>query len=321
MRLGHVENLTAPVASRPMRRVLASLTALVAVAGCGSSGSANVPAAGVTVPEHPPIRFDPSRAFAGLKAEVAIGPRPAGSAADTRDARSIARRLRTAGVQDVRIQRPYLNVVGEIPGTKPGSIVVGAHHDTKDIPRFVGANDGASGVAVVLGVARALAPHWRGPTLEFALFDAEESTGTGDSVRAFLRSGDRGSRQYVAYAQSGEQGSPELASIHAMVLFDLVGDCNLKLPREETSDQGLYDLFARASPGGPFSGTSMGVLDDHTPFEKAGIQSVDLIDFAYGPGPPPGAYFHSRADNLHHVCRSSLDTVGAAAVKAIPKIR
>jgi Iap family predicted aminopeptidase len=303
-----------------MRRVLASLTALVAVAGCGSSGSADVPAAGVTVPERPPVRFDAGEAMADLRAEVAIGPRPAGSAADVRDARFIARRLREAGVQDVRIQSPYLNVVGEVPGTRPGSIVVGAHHDTKDIPGFAGANDGASGVAVVLEVARALVRHWRGPTLEFALFDAEESTGQGDSVRGFLRSGDRGSRQYVAYAQTGEQGSPDIASIHAMVLFDLVGDCDLKIPREETSDKGLYDLFARASPGGPFTGTSMGVLDDHTPFERAEIPSVDLIDFDYGPGPPPGAYFHTRGDNLQHVCRSSLDEVGGAAVEAIPKI-
>ena len=180
-----------------MRRVLASLAVLVAVGGCGSSDSGDVPTVGVTVPEHPPLHFDAGRAFTGLKREVAIGPRPAGSAADARDAAFIARQLRAAGVDDVRIQHPYLNVIGRIPGTEPGSIVVGAHHDTKDIPGFVGANDGASGVAVVLGIARALAPRWRGPTLDFALFDAEESVGKEESVPAFLKTGDRGSRQYV----------------------------------------------------------------------------------------------------------------------------
>ena len=106
-----------------------------------------------------------------------------------------------------------------------------------------------------------------------------------------------------------------------MVLFDLVGDCDLQIPHESTSDQHLYDLFAQASPGGPFTGTSDGVLDDHTPFERAGIPSLDLIDFSYGPGAPPGAYFHTAKDNVKHVCSSSLGTVGGAALKAIPKIR
>ncbi len=303
-----------------MRRVIASFAALLVITGCGASGSSSIPETGVTVPEHPSVRFDSRQAFADLKREVAIGPRPAGSAADARDSRFIARRLRAAGVENVRIQRPYLNVVGDVPGTEPGSIVVGAHHDTKDIPGFVGANDSASGVAVVLGIARALAPDWRGPSMHFAFFDAEESAGRGSSVRAFMRTGDRGSRQYVAYARTGEQGSPVLDSVDAMVLFDLVGDCDLDIPREATSDPDLYRLFARASPGGPFTGTTGGVLDDHSPFERAGVPAVDLIDFAYGPGPQPGAYFHTRKDDVQHVCRSSLDTVGAAAVEAIPKI-
>jgi Iap family predicted aminopeptidase len=300
--------------------MLAPLAALVAIAGCGG-GTSPTPVPGtVTVPNHPPPRFEAARAFRDLKAEVAIGPRPAGSAADGRDARFIAARLRAAGVRRVRIQRPYLNVVGEIPGTEPGTIVIGAHHDTKDIPGFVGANDGASGVAVVLGLARALAPRWKGPTLAFALFDAEESVGPGNGVRAFLRTGDRGSRQYVKYAATGRQGAAKLSSIKAMILFDLVGDCDLQIPREANSDPRLYDLFAQARPNGPFTGTSGGVLDDHTPFEKAGVPALDVIDFQYGPGPPPGAFFHTTQDDVQHVCPSSLGAVGAAAVAAVPML-
>ncbi len=310
-----------------MPRALAYVVALLtfgaagsALVGCGSGGSSDSVPAAVTLPRHAPPRFDAARAFSDLRREVAIGPRPAGSPADARDSRFIAGRLRAAGLKDVQIQRPYLNVTGTLPGSRPGIVVIGAHHDTKDIPGFVGANDGASGVAVVLELARALSPRWRGPTLAFALFDGEESVGPGDAVRDFLQTGDRGSRQYVDYASSARQGSPALASIKAMVLFDLVGDCDLQLPLEASSAPNLYELFARASPGGPFTGTSDGVLDDHTPFQKRGIPAVDLIDFSYGPGPPPGAYFHTRQDDLEHVCRSSLGTVGDAAVKALPGV-
>jgi peptidase M28-like protein len=302
-----------------MRRALTSVVVGVGLAGCGGAPAGPSVPSPVSVPSHPPAVFDARKAFADLRAQVALGPRPTGSVASRREAGYIARRLRAAGVSGVRIQRPYLNVVGRIPGTTPGAVVVGAHHDTKEIPGFLGANDGASGVAVVLELARDLAPHWRGPELDLALFDAEESPGPGNGVHAFVRRGDRGSRQYVRDARSAAQGTPTLSSVNAMVLFDLVGDCDLQVPLEDNSDAHLYDLFA-ASGNAPFAGTSGGVLDDDTPFQREGIPAVDLIDFQYGPGPPPGAYFHTTQDNLSHVCASSLGAVGSAALAALRQI-
>jgi Zn-dependent M28 family amino/carboxypeptidase len=256
---------------------------------------------------------------------VRIGPRPAGSAAGRREARFIARKLRAAGVRKVRVQRPFGNVVGEIPGSDSGHVVVGAHYDTKDISGFVGANDGASGVAVVLELARDLPAHLQGPSVNLALFDAEESKGSG--LGSFERTGDRGSRQYVRYArEGGRQGAPPVEQISAMVLFDMVGDCHLEIPLEETSDPSLYQPFVAAAStltgsAAPFVGTSSGIEDDHTPFEQAGIPAVDLIDFDYGPGRPPGDYWHTPADNLRHVCPRSLAEVGRPALAAIPAIR
>ena len=92
-----------------------------------------------------------------------------------------------------------------------------------------------------------------------------------------------------------------------MVLFDLVGDCDLELPREENSDADLYGLFSDAAQEGggdasPFVGTTDGILDDHIPFAQAGIPSVGLIDFQFGPGPTPGAFWHTLQDDLDHVC-------------------
>ena len=214
-------------------------------------------------------------------------------------------------------------MVGRIPGAEPGTVVVGAHYDTKDIPGFVGANDGASGVAVVLELARTLPSRLEGPSIDLVLFDAEEAP----RHESFERGGDRGSGQFVRYARAGgRQGSPDLASIRAMVLFDMVGDCDLQIPLEANSDPDLYAAFADAAneqsgSEEPFVGEAPGVLDDHTPFIQAGVPAVDLIDFDYGPGPSPGDWWHTRADNLAHVCASSLRAVGAPALAALPGIR
>lgn len=286
----------------------------IALGACGDDGAdARTPA----------DRFDAERAMEDVDAQVALGPRPAGSEANAKQAKLIARRLRDAGVDDVRVQKPHLNVVGTIPGRERGSVVVGAHHDTYDIPDFVGANDGASGVAVVLELARSLPNRVGGPDVRLALFDAEEARPGED----FSVDGTRGSRQYVRYAARDRrrQGSPPLRQVEAMVLFDMVGDCDLELPREAGSDEGLYAAFADASEeadgdAAPFEGTAAGVADDHVPFLDRGIPALDLIDFVYGPGSRPGEYWHTAEDTVDKVCVESLDAVGEAAVRAVPEL-
>ena len=116
-------------------------------------------------------------------------------------------------------------------GTAEGTVVVGAHHDTKDTRVFEGANDGASGVAVVLELARVLAAEapLDGPSISLVLFDAEEARGD----RPFEEDGTRGSQQYVKYAanERGVQGSTAPRRDRTpMILFDLVGDCELADP-------------------------------------------------------------------------------------------
>ena len=290
--------------------LFAATPALCLASGCGEqSGEGTVPAIGGDA-------FNGARAFADLREQVELGPRPAGSAANLRSTRRLAAELRRAGVEDVRIQRPERNVVGVIPGRGSGYVLIGAHHDTKPgIPGFVGANDGASGVAIVLELARALPDPMPGPSIAIALFDGEEARGD----RGFSADGKRGSTQYVDDARSGAQGSVPLAQIKAMILFDMVGDCDLHVPLEAASDPGIYARFAAAAPT-VFSGESSAVDDDHAPFLEGGIPAVDLIDFSYGPGDPPGEYWHTAADTLDHVCPESLDAIGGAALAVLPEI-
>ena len=299
-----------------MRRLATAFALLALLAGCGAGdseqGSSDAPG------------FDPDQAFADLTAQVALGPRPRGSAAAERAAQLIASSWREAGLSGVAIQRPWRNVIATVPGSLPGTVVVGAHYDTKQgVPRFVGANDGTSGVAVLLELARALPPRLAGPSVQLVAFDGEEARGERDAER----DGIRGSRQFIDYARAGgEQGTPPLTSIRGMVLFDMVGDCDLQIPYEQNSDKDLYALFAVSAAelfgsAEPFRYNTLPVSDDHVPFLDAGIPAVDFIDFTYGPGAPPGEYWHTPADTLDKVCPASLEQVGETALRAIPRIR
>jgi Zn-dependent M28 family amino/carboxypeptidase len=187
------------------------------------------------------------------------------------------------------------NVIGTVRGREPGYVVVGAHYDTKDAPGFVGANDGASGTAVVAQLARSI----RRPrhTVHFVFFDGEESPrGTPDSD--FEEEGLRGSK--VA--------APEFAQARAMVLLDFVGDRDLSLPREADSNERLWSrLRSAARRVGTLrvfpDATAGGVLDDHIPFIERGVPSIDLIDFDF-------PCWHRRCDNMSAVSERSVDRVG-----------
>lgn len=286
--------------------------AAIAISGAGGSEGTESPSDRLAMAAS---RLDSGQAMRYLRRQVRLGPRPAGSDANRRLTRWIAKRYRSAGLRRVRIQRPHRNVVGRIPGRRRGAIVVGAHHDTwPGDPDFVGANDGASGVAVLLALARALPERMPGPKVVLAAFDAEEAR----PGRAFAADGARGSRQFVRIARrGGGSGVPRLRSIKAMILFDMVGDCNLSLPREAGSDERLYRRIARRGAPAVFAGSVGAIQDDHTPFADAGIPAVDLIDFQFGPGDRPGEWWHTTEDTLDTVCRSSLAAAGRPVERAL----
>ena len=113
-----------------------------------------------------------------------------------------------------------------------------AHYDTKDLPGFVGANDGAAGTAAVLELARVLRTLPREREIRFALFDGEEAT---DDRRPFLATGLRGSRAY----EQRHRGQ-----IGAVILLDFVAADPLLIRREASSDARLWKAL-RAAAGAP----------------------------------------------------------------------
>jgi Zn-dependent M28 family amino/carboxypeptidase len=241
-------------------------------------------------------RFDEDRAWSWLRRQVAIGPRPAGSAASRRLAVQI--RAALPGGRFEAVPGGLRNVVGRTPGRDPSRyIVVGAHYDSKDIPGFVGANDGAGGVAALIELARDIRPRTIGPTIVWIAFDGEETPrGVPDSQ--FDQKGIRGAK--VAAKAYGKA--------EAMVLLDFVADKRLSTPRESLSDIGLWArLRAAAKQVGTQShypdDTQGEISDDHVPFLKAGVPSIDLIDFDF-------PCWHKTCDNLSAVSKASLDISG-----------
>ncbi|HVL95596.1 MAG TPA: M28 family metallopeptidase [Solirubrobacteraceae bacterium] len=291
-----------------MRAALVIALSAAVLLGCGgSSSSATQPG---TQPVTQPARsaeradrFDGSRAFSLLRAQVEMGPRPAGSA----KARELARwlRARLPNGRFERVDGGLINVVGHIRGKRP-AVLVGAHYDTKDIPGFVGAEDGAGGTAAVLELARALKAMRRpagAPEIRFVLFDGEECP---DDTREFYSCGLRGSRDYARR---------HARELRAVVILDFIAQKDLSIPRDRSSDRRLWARLRaaarRVGSGRVFPDRVQPVvLDDHTPFLRRGIPAIDLIDFDF-------PCWHQVCDDMTAVSERSLDLSGEAVLELL----
>ena len=279
---------------------VAVAAAVLALGGGGGSGDAR-PAAAPRVD-----RFDSERAFAELRRQVELGPRPAGSDVLRGLARRLRRELPRGRFERVPGHPRLRNVVGRIRGTKP-AIVVAAHYDTKDLPGFVGANDGAAGTAAVLELARALRAMERprgAPQVRFVLFDGEEAS---DDSRPFRETGLRGSSAYAARHAD---------EIGALILLDFIATKDLSIRRERNSDRGLWRQLraaagkvgaASAFPPGSLDGA---LIDDHVPFLERGVPAIDVIQWPY-------ECYHRRCDDVSAVSERSLDRTGEAVLQLV----
>jgi glutaminyl-peptide cyclotransferase len=289
-----MHHMRAPIAA------LALASAVLLAASCNSDEDSSAATAKLKVD-----RFDSGAAWSLLRRQVDLGPRPAGSRASRRLARALKRRLPRGRYQ--RVPGGLRNVVGIVRGRSRRYVVVGAHYDTKDIPGFVGANDGASGTAVVTQLARTVRPRRFRRTFVFVLFDGEESpAGTPDAQ--FEQKGLRGSKVAARRYRDAQ----------AMVLLDFVGDKRLELPREELSDPPLWRKLRaaarRVGAGRLFPARTRGaVLDDHLPFLEQGVPSIDLIDFEF-------PCFHRTCDDLSVVSERSLDAVGESVYRLLASL-
>jgi glutaminyl-peptide cyclotransferase len=291
-------------------RAVATLGALAVVGlsagGCGGADEGSASAA-ERVPPAKVDRFDAKAAYELVREQVELGPRPAGS----KPSRVLAERLRRM-LPNGRFQPVgggLRNVVGRVPGRNPKRVViVGAHYDTKEIPGFVGAVDGGSGTAVVAQLARTIKPRELRPTVVFLMFDGEEAP-AGKPDDQFVRYGIRGSKA----------AAPRYKHAEAMILLDFVGNKGLRIPREDYSNNGLWQRLraaARAVGVGkvfPAADLGGGIQDDHLPFIEQGVPSIDLIDFDF-------PCWHRTCDDLSKVSARSLDASGETVYELLRRL-
>jgi hypothetical protein len=272
--------------------------------GDSTPAAATVPAG--SVPRPKADRFDAARAMATAKMQVDAGQRPAGSATLRRVAEQLRAELPDGRFEPVPGHPLLRNIVGDLPGPGP-VVVIGAHYDTEYHPKgFVGANDAAAAVGTVIEVARALQKVTRSavsPGIRFVLFDGEEEPHPTDD---FYRDALRGSKAYVQL---------HAEEVRAMVLLDYIGNKGVRLPREGSSTPSLWkDVRAAAGRVGAEAvfpdRTQVSIFDDHTPFLRAGIPAVDLIDWSY-------PYKDTLQDTYDKLSADSVDAVGETMVELL----
>ena len=253
------------------------------------------------------LTFDGQQALMLVERQLEFGPRIPGSDESKEAAAWIIEQLEGNG-WDVEIQRfehsgmALMNIIAkskEMRGTKP--ILIGAHYDTRPLadqdplyPQLPvpGANDGASGVAILLELARVLDQDRLQQPVRLVFFDAEDS---GKLV---------GWDWSVGSAFFAENLSED---VEAVVIVDMVGDEDLQLHVEKFSDpdlvQEIWSVAASLGYSGFINTPKYSIIDDHLPFLQIGIPAIDIIDFDY-------PYYHTVDDTIDKVSAESLEQVG-----------
>lgn len=275
----------------------------------------------------PPPVFDGDQAFSYLQKQCDFGPRVPDSAAHTACLQFLVDELQKFGarVAQQKMQRQLpgfeapvtlTNILASFHPEKTRRVLLCAHWDSRpwadqdSLPEnrdkpVPGANDGASGVAILLEIARHLQAQEPAYGIDIMLFDGEDA-GLAEQKNSFAL----GSQFFAENKLEGYR--PEFG-----ILLDLVGDRDLQIYQERNSlryaPQVVEKVWRRAEelnlpafhPEPRFA-----VEDDHMPLLRAGIACIDLIDFEY-------PYWHTIEDTPDKCTPESLAQVGTLLLSLI----
>jgi len=277
-----------------------------------------------------PAPIDGERAFGYLKNLCAMGPHVAGTGANTKFRQFAAEHFRKHGakVREQLFQAPHprtgqaVNMVNLIVSWFPERtrrVVIGAHYDTRPFPDeerdpakrkipFIGANDPASGVALMMEMAHHLSTLNTQWGIDLVLFDGEElvfGSGPEHEGEYFL-----GSKAFAKdYADSADAGLISYRYAAGIVL-DLIAGKDVQLKQEPYSIdfapglvKEIWSVARRLKTKAFKDKVGRAVLDDHLPLNNAGIPSIDIIDFDY-------PHWHKASDLPENCSAQSLAQVG-----------
>ena len=264
-------------------------------------------------------QFNGKRAMQYVKEIVAMGARPPGSAAHAKLEEYILAKLNGVDVEQDKFTAqtpvgkfPINNIIAKFPGTKDGIIVVAGHYDTA-YPlgkSFVGANDGGSSTALLLELAEELrGKQLQGYSIWLVWTDGEE---------AFVRWTDTDSVYGARQLAQKWQQDGTAKKIKAFILVDMIGDADLDIVKDTNSTPWLRDLVYQAATNlgyqSHFYEWQTQMEDDHKPFLKIGVPSVDLIDFTYGYN---NVFWHTPEDTVDKLSAQSLAITGDVVLETI----
>lgn len=312
-----------------MRSILRkSFLVLIVLATSGACEDAVRPVNGNPKASGPPT-FEGDRAFALLEEQVALGPRHPGSPGHERGRAFLLEKL--ASLADTAYAEPFTyfddkvdtsvaltNLLGVFRPGDSKRLLLCAHWDTRPYADMdpdpenrstplPGANDGASGVSVLLEVARALAVEPPPVGVDIVLFDGEDyGRGIGGDVSDYFL----GARDFAR--RRGGVYQPEMG-----LLLDMVGDADLSIYIERNSQARLPDVVAKVWNAAEALGKDAfvrqpkwAIQDDHIPLMEAGMPVIDLIDFDYPP-------WHTLGDTPDKCSAESLQQVGEVVLHLI----
>ncbi|HPF70451.1 MAG TPA: M28 family peptidase [Candidatus Krumholzibacteria bacterium] len=270
--------------------------------------------------------FSGERAFALLEAQCDLGPRSPNSPGLEALRVMIEEAARAAGLSAVRLPFTEADPLGG-PDLVSCNIVVsagpaggerlwiGAHYDTRPVSDqdpdparrgepLVGANDGASGVAVLLHLIELFAAEPPAAGVDLLFLDAEDS-GRPAASETFCLGSRHLARTWQDFGNPLASGTPR-----GLVILDMVGDRDLGISMERYSlawagewTRAVFDRAAALGLGAFRAEPGRAVVDDHLPFLQVGIPAVDLIDFDY-------PAWHTTADRPEACSAASLEQVG-----------
>ncbi len=264
--------------------------------------------------------FDGNRAYqAYLKPQMEFGSRPVGSAALRATGDFIISDLKQSQwqvvTQEFEYRRlPIRNIIGKAGQGRGPVIIIGAHYDTRLLADqdktdptqpVLGANDGASGVAVLLELAHTLDVSKLKNEVWLAFFDAEDN---GEIPGCKLAPPPCADNSAWPWSVGAEYMADHIAKPATVIVVDMIGDKDQNIYYEKNSDvqiqQQLWGIAARLGYQKQFiPQEKWSMEDDHTPFLQRGIRAVDMIDFDY-------PYWHTGQDTADKVSPDSLERVG-----------
>ena len=314
-----------------------AFASLIFLLGCPSNSNKPAELSSPTPEANAPAKsdFDADRAFEYVRKQVEFGPRPPGSPELEKTRAYIIDQLRSFGLNVTTDEfhattpvgdRKMANIVAELPGPSSDIIIIASHFDTKLFKefKFVGANDAGSSTGTLMEIARVLAAKKPNKlTYRFVFFDGEEAfckdwddchNPNPADPKTPLPDNLYGSRHYVSQLVARN----EVSRVKAMILMDMMGYKDLRLGRADLGTAWLQDLVWQTGKQlgyKEFVDAPEGVGDDdHSPFLKAGIDSLDIIQLNSYP------YWHTKDDTLDKVSAKSLKIVGDAIIASLPKI-